>query len=32
MMSVVSALSFGGTWKIFDPISVKTSFTSLFIK
>ena len=32
MMSVISALSFGGTWKIFDPISVKTSFPSFFKK
>ncbi len=32
MMSVISALSFGGTWKIFDPNSVKTSFPSFFKK
>ena len=32
MMSVISALSFGGEWKIFDPISVKTSFPSFFKK
>ena len=28
MMSVISALSFGGVWKIYDPDSVKTSFPS----
>ena len=32
MMSVISALSFGGKWKIYDPISVKTSFPSFFKK
>ena len=32
MMSVISALSFGGEWKIYDPISVKTSFPSFFKK
>ena len=32
MMSVISALSFGGVWKIFDPNSVKTSFPSFFKK
>ena len=32
MMSVISALSFGGKWKIYDPISVKTSFPSFFRK
>ena len=32
MMSVISALSFGGKWKIFDPNSVKTSFPSFFKK
>ena len=26
MMSVISALSFGGSWQIFDPGSVNTSF------
>ena len=31
MMSVISALSLGGRWKIFDPDSVKTSFPS-FLK
>ena len=31
MMAVISALSFGGNWKIFDPDSVKTSFPS-FLK
>ena len=31
MMSVISALSLGGTWKIFNPESVKTSFPS-FLK
>ncbi len=31
MMSVISALSFGGIWKIFDPDSVETSFPS-FLK
>ena len=30
-MAVISALSFGGNWKIFDPDSVKTSFPS-FLK
>ncbi len=32
MMSVISALSFGGEWKIYDPNSVKTSFPSFFKK
>ena len=32
MMSVISALSFGGCWKIHDPISIKTSFPSFFKK
>ena len=31
MMAVISALSLGGNWKIFDPDSVKTSFPS-FLK
>ncbi len=31
MMSVIAALSMGGTWKIFNPESVKTSFPS-FLK
>ena len=31
MMSVISALSLGGTWKIYNPESVKTSFPS-FLK
>ncbi len=31
MMSVISALSLGGSWKIFNPESVKTSFPS-FLK
>ena len=31
MTSMIAALSFGGTWKIYDPISVKTSFPS-FLK
>ena len=31
MMSVIAALSLGGTWKIFNPESVKTSFPS-FLK
>ena len=26
MMSCIAALSFGGTWKIFDKDSTKTSF------
>ncbi len=30
MMSVISALSLGGSWKIYDPDSVKTSFPSFF--
>ncbi len=32
MMSVISALSFGGSWQIFDPASVKTSFPSFLKK
>ena len=32
MMSVISALSFGGEWKIFNPNSIKTSFPSFFKK
>ncbi|MFL2894133.1 MAG: hypothetical protein ACJZ4I_01440 [Candidatus Pelagibacter sp.] len=31
MMTVISALSLGGTWKIYNPESVKTSFPS-FLK
>ena len=31
MMAVISALSLGGSWRIFDPESVKTSFPS-FLK
>ena len=31
MMSVISALSLGGAWKIYNPESVKTSFPS-FLK
>ena len=31
MMSVISALTLGGTWKIYNPESVKTSFPS-FLK
>tara|TARA_Y100000768_G_scaffold367024_1_gene329728 strand:+ start:2969 stop:4294 length:1326 start_codon:yes stop_codon:yes gene_type:complete len=31
MTSVIAALSFGGHWKIFDPISIKTSFPN-FLK
>ena len=31
MMSVIAGLSFGGTWKIHDPDSIKSSFPS-FIK
>ncbi len=30
MMSVISALSLGGNWKIYNPESVKTSFPSFF--
>ena len=30
MMSVISALSFGGNWKIHDPDSARTSFPSFF--
>ncbi len=32
MMSVISALSFGGSWQIFDPGSVNTSFPSFLKK
>ena len=31
MTSVIAALSFGGLWKIADPISIKTSFPN-FLK
>ncbi len=31
MMSTISALTFGGEWKIYDPDSIKTSFPS-FLK
>ena len=31
MMSVISALTFGGEWKIHNPDSIKTSFPS-FLK
>jgi 3-phosphoshikimate 1-carboxyvinyltransferase len=31
MVSVIAALSFGGNWNIYDPISVKTSFPT-FLK
>jgi 3-phosphoshikimate 1-carboxyvinyltransferase len=31
MMSAIAALTFGGQWKIFDPISINTSFPS-FLK
>ena len=32
MMSVIAGLSFGGTWKIHDPDSIKTSFPSFIEK
>ena len=31
MVSTIAALVFGGKWKIYDPISFKTSFPS-FLK
>ena len=32
MTSVVAALTFGGSWKIFDKVSIKTSFPSFLAK